>query len=239
MNERFRQQVEWDVAWRQAGRCGRRCDPDQRGCSHYLALLAVRRDLHDQIGSTLAGIAMQLELACRLADIDASRVRDVLWEMRADVTELVTSVRRIGDGHGSDHRVVDMEAALRSIVDRLNRAAAPRHEISLEFDPAVSSVCEETGSAAFWIVREAVMNMLKHSLAQHCRVSLRVHDDELLVRVEDDGCPSLRPPTAGPNSGLANMSARAAELGGWCTAGPLEPSGFAVVACLPVTSVRG
>lgn len=243
MNEWFRKQVEQDVAcgrqsrgWRRGGRS---FGTDQDGCSHYMALMTVRRDLHDQVGSTLAGMEMQLELACRLIGMDASRARDVLWELRADVAELMAGVRRIGDGQAVDRGVVDMEAALRSMMDRLNRLTAPRREFSLEFDPAVGAVRDEAGAAAFWIVREAVMNVLKHSPARHCQVSLQVLDEELRVRVEDDGSRSQLPPSGGSRSGLANMSARAAEMGGWCTAAPLKPMGFAVVACLPLTAARG
>ena len=216
--------------------CWRSPGGDPSGCSHHQALVAVRRDLHDQVGSTLAGIAMRLELAWRLVSLDAGTAYTVLSELRSEITELIANVRRIGGGWDTAHRVGNVEAALRAMIRRANRAVAPRLELSLDFDPRVGAVPDRLRSAAFWIVCEAVVNVLKHSTAQRCTVALSVRGAELHVRVEDDGPVAKEPPSRG--CGLANMSARAAAQGGWCSAGPLEPVGFAVTACLPLPGTR-
>jgi signal transduction histidine kinase len=232
-------------------------EADPFGCSHE-ALMRFRRDLHDQIGSTLAGIAMQLELALRSVGTDAGTAHVVLSELRSDIADLIAKVRRIGDGLNTPSQIRNLEAALRSMIRRANRAMAPRLELSLSFDPRVSSVPETVRSAAFWIVSEAVINVLKHSTARLCTVALSVQDDKLHVHVEDDG----RVEDGGRTEdgrvgdgrvggdgrvaarglsggrGLANMSARAAEQDGWCTAGPREPMGFAVTACFPLLRTR-
>src|SRR5262245_53278194 len=124
------------------------------GCSHYRTLVTVRRDLHDKIGSALTGMAVQLELALRLLGTDTENAQAVLSEVRSDVVELITKVRRIGDGIDTTHQTRNMEAALRSMIRRANRAVAPRLKLGLNFDPRVSSVPEEMRSAAFWIVWE-------------------------------------------------------------------------------------
>lgn len=241
MDERTGKPARWDSCRRPAGgwsRGGRRrFEADPSGCSHYHALTTVRRDLHDQVGSTLAGVAMQMELALRLVGIDAATAYVVLSELRSDITELIAKVRRIADGRDTGQQVGNMEAALRSMIRRANRAVAPRLELSLNFDPRVGSLPEGMRSAAFWIVSEAVVNVLKHSTAQLCTVALSVRDGKLHVRVEDDGRVAVRLSSRG--SGLGNMSARAAEYGGWCTAGPREPTGFAVTACFPLPETRG
>jgi len=121
------------------------------------------------------------------------------------------------------------------MIGRMNRMVSERLEISLHIDPEVSSVQGDVGNAAFWITREALINVLKHSAARHCSVSLLVAEDELHVRVEDDGVRMPAKPRSG-GSGLINMSERAAERGGWCTAGPVTPRGFTVVACIPLAT---
>jgi len=194
--------------------------------------VTVRRDLHDQVGSSLAGMAMQLELAWRLVRMDAGTAHVVLEELRSDITDLIGRVRRIGDGRDDPNQVKNMEATLRYLVHQANRAVAPRLEFFLNFDPRVTATPEERRSAAFWIVWEAIINVLKHSTARRCTASLFVRDGLLHVHVEDDGRVPAKLPSGG--SGLANMSARAMEQGGWCSAVPREPTGFVVTACFPL-----
>lgn len=241
MDERTQRPVRWEKScrrpeggWSRGGRWPPEADP--YGCSHYQALMMIRRDLHDQIGSALAGMAVQLELALRLVGMEARSAHVVLSELRSDIVELMAKVRHMGDGRDTTQQMGNMEAALRSMILRANRAVAPRLDLSLNFDPRVSSVPEEIRSAAFWIVWEAVTNVLKHSTAQLCTVALSVRDGKLHVCVEDDGRVAVRLSSGG--SGLVNMSARAAEQGGWCKAGPREQTGFAVTACFPLPETR-
>jgi signal transduction histidine kinase len=175
---------------------------------------------------------MQLELAWRLVGMDAGGAHIVLSELRSDIVDLIASVRRIGDGRGIAREVRNLESALRYLIRQANRVVAPRLELSLSFDPRASSIPGEIRSAAFWIVLEAVINVLKHSTARRCTVALSLRGGQLHVHVEDDGHVVERSSSGG--SGLANMAARAAEVGGWCTAGSRQPTGFLVAARFPL-----
>lgn len=237
MDERIQNRFRWDASGcRPDGGRLRGCrwspEMDQYRCTHYEALMSVRRDLHDQIGSTLAGMAMQLELAWRLVGMDTRTANVVLLELRSDITELIGRVRRIGAGNDTAHHIEDIDSALHAMIRRLSPAVAPRLKFSLHLDPKLGSVPEEVRSAAFWIVWEAVINVIKHSTGRHCTVSLSIEDNDLWVRVEDDGQVRARPAPGG--SGIANMAARAAAQGGWCTTRVLRPKGFGVTAYLPL-----
>jgi len=177
---------------------------------------------------------MQLEVAQQLVATDRDAADRVLADVRADVAALVGDVRRLVSGRDSVSRRCcdDVSGALRTMVGRMDRMVGDRLCISLDLDDAVSTVRGETGDTAFWIVREALTNVLKHSGARHCRVSLAVHECELRILVEDDGDGTAVPPRSG-GSGLTNMTERAAELAGWCRVRPLRPHGFLVVAGLP------
>jgi signal transduction histidine kinase len=199
--------------------------------------MSMRRDLHDQVGSSLAGMSMQLELARRLTGTDSAAAHLVLAELHSDMTELIMRVRQIVANRDTADTPCNVEVALRSMIGRMNRVVADRLEISLRLDPEVNSIRNDIGKAAFWIVREAVINVLKHSTGQHCSASLLVRENELHVRVEDDGVGTPSKPGSG-GFGLVNMSERAAERGGWCTAGPMYPRGFAVVACFPLAIAK-
>lgn len=192
---------------------------------------AVRRELHDVVGATLAGMATQLELASRLAG-DRQDVQGILDELRTEATELIAHVRRLAHGDADTFVVENPEKALRTMIARMNRAVAPRLAFTLDLSPAFGVVPVPVRSDAFWITREAVVNVLKHSTARHCLVSVALHDGALAIRVEDDG--TARRPAAPAGIGLITMAARAARHGGWCRAARQEPRGFAVAARLPL-----
>lgn len=204
------------------------------GCKHRDALESVRRDLHDQIGSPLAGLIMEVELARQMIKKkDVESAYAVLTDTRRDLIELMSLIRRLCSRAEAAQQTWDMEKALRTMLDRMNRAVGHRLAISLDADPQLHSLPDDISRGAFWIIREAVTNVIKHSTALHCTVTLRIKKCGLEVFVTDDGTVS-HPPRARNGSGLSNMKVRADELGGWCTAKPASPHGFVVSAFLPV-----
>jgi signal transduction histidine kinase len=160
----------------------------------------------------------------------------LLTDMRKDLVELMARTRRISNPQ-SVESAWDMENALQTMLGRMNRAVAPRLTISLDSDPQLRSLPVDLNREAFWIIREAVTNVLKHSNAVNCTVTLRVTASGLRMTVIDDGYVPF-PPLAGKGSGLANMKARAEELNGWCTAVPGKPHGFDVSAYIPFQTVN-
>ncbi|GAA3408680.1 hypothetical protein GCM10018952_06670 [Streptosporangium vulgare] len=90
-----------------------------------------------------------------------------------------------------------------------------------------------TEVAAYRIAQEALTNARKHAgAAATVRVSLERGEDDLSIRVSDDGVgvPSGRR----SGVGLASMRERAAELGGTCVITTPPEGGTVVEAMLPV-----
>ncbi|GIU87133.1 MAG: hypothetical protein KatS3mg009_1648 [Acidimicrobiia bacterium] len=93
---------------------------------------------------------------------------------------------------------------------------------ALGFEPAVrfeglidSSVPPRVHEELVPTLREALSNVAKHAQASHVTVSLALEGDRLELRVADDGRGLTGGVTGG--RGLANMTERAARLGGGCT----------------------
>jgi signal transduction histidine kinase len=91
----------------------------------------------------------------------------------------------------------------------------------LGFEPAVrfvGPVDALTGPATsehvIAVLREALANAAKHAQARRIDVVVEADAQSLLLIVTDDGVGLI---DSGRRSGLANMSARAADLGGECT----------------------
>ena len=66
----------------------------------------------------------------------------------------------------------------------------------------------------FMVVKEALHNVLKHAHASEVRLSLKLHDGLLELRVEDNGRGfKLDSVTASQRNGLANMRHRMEAIG--------------------------
>ena len=189
----------------------------------------LRRELHDGVGPALAGIALGLESAERAIFADQRRASHLIGELRTDVTDLISDVRRVVDGLRPP--MLD-EVGLVDAFIHLANAFASRAQAVVEVRatelpnlPAAAEV------AAYRIGAEALTNVFKHAAATRCEVSLAVSDGFLLLDVTDDGVGGASPRDGG--TGLPSIAERAAELGGQLEVHS-TPSGTHVGARLPI-----
>ena len=88
--------------------------------------------------------------------------------------------------------------------------------------------------AAYRIAQEAISNATKHAGAQHIDVLVSRTPEGLTLEIDDDGV-GVGSDVNPSGVGLASMTERATELGGWCTNDHLPTGGTRVKAWLPIT----
>jgi two-component system, NarL family, sensor kinase len=192
----------------------------------------VRRDLHDGLGPTLAGIGLDVErtgVAIRATDPVAA---DHLDDLAARLRVAVRDVRHLVEGlRPAALDELGLVGALGQVLHQLE--AAPTL-FTLDTHGDLEGLSAAVDLAAFRIVSEAVTNVVRHAAASCCLVSLRRVGDHLEVIVEDDG----RGLTTGADVGVGHhsMAERAHELGGTLTLAPHPPHGTRVEARLPVAT---
>jgi signal transduction histidine kinase len=165
----------------------------------------LRRELHDGLGSALAGIALTLQAA---HNAGGSRGDELVEGAREQTEAAVADVRRIVRGLRPPMlEDLGLAAALRAHADRL----APL-EVELVLPPALPALPAAVELALYRIATEALTNAVRHAHARRCRVELRADDAEVTLEIADDG-PGLAP-DATVGVGLRSMRERAAELGG-------------------------
>ena len=74
-------------------------------------------------------------------------------------------------------------------------------------------------------LREALANVARHSEATAVTVEILLHDDELLVRVVDNGVGYSPERSSEAGNGLSNLAARAAVHGGEFRIGKFDNGG--------------
>lgn len=172
----------------------------------------IARDLHDGLGADLAAMAwrarrIQTELS-RSDDRAAGELAGITQRATQGIDELRTVVWALRSPSRPWQEIV---AYLRQ---RLGELCAGRVELQLEcltiHDPEVPG---EVAAHMVRIVQEAVRNALRHGKPTRIAVRLAL-ESPLLIEVEDDGGGLPDDALERSEGGLANLRARARELGG-------------------------
>lgn len=93
-----------------------------------------------------------------------------------------------------------------------------------------------------WVVREGITNVIRHSRAKQCVISLTRQPGEICLTITDDGqgdklqVSPLWLQSGRSGNGLRGMCERVEALGGRCEAGPADKQGFRLEVILPLSS---
>ncbi|GAA3218360.1 sensor histidine kinase [Dactylosporangium siamense] len=187
----------------------------------------LRRDLHDGLGPTLAGLTMRAEAALALGA--GAAAAPLLEEIVRDAETAVADVRRLVEGlRPPALDTLGLSGALTAHLAGWP-AGGPQVDVKAPTDlPALPAAVEV---AAYRIAIEALANARRHAGATEVRLVLRLDGGWLRLSVTDNG----RFPTATGTAGVGmhSMRERAAELGGTLDVTATE-TGTTVSAQLPM-----
>jgi signal transduction histidine kinase len=207
----------------------------------------IARELHDILGHNLAVMIVQAEAADEILDIDPAQAHRALANVqdtgRAALDDIRGLVGALRLGPAGISRSATPEgpgvAGVPSLVETIRASGLP---VVLEVSGDLTQVSEPVGRAAYRVVQEALTNTLRHAGPVPTQVSVAVADDELLVRVHDDGSmrgasPRMEQPLTTAGHGLRGMRERIESVGGRLEAQPDPSGGFTVTAQLPAAAV--
>jgi len=165
----------------------------------------IERNLHDGVQARLVALGIDLGLAEAMLPERADEAKALVAAAREKARASIGELRVIGRGlHPSILEDRGLDAALSAVV-----AASPipirlRCELAVPPPPAVEE-------AAYFIVSEAVSNVLKHARARSATIDVTGDDRTMQILVHDDG---LGGADATDGTGLAGIDARVRGLGG-------------------------
>ncbi len=193
--------------------------------------LRFARDLHDLLGHTLSLIALKSELAGQLIPEDPQQAQREVQDIETAARTALREVREAVIGYRQSTLASELQRAHELLT------AAGIQDI-VQNDTGVLPVPIET--LLTWVVREGVTNVMRHSRAKHCIISLAQRPGEIFLTITDDGQgsksgesePSLHKDS--PGNGLRGIIERVAALNGRYEAGPAEECGFRLAVSLPL-----
>jgi len=203
----------------------------------------LRRDLHDGIGPTMAGLTLKLDAAKDLVfsglvsgkNDELEEAVRLLGELKIQTQETVQNIRHIV--YSLRPPSLDVLGLIPALQAHYGQVATPRG-LNIQMTttpqkfPRLSAAVEV---AAYRIVLEAVTNVINHAQAKLCEVSLILENGNLKMEIKDDGVGL--PKTRNHGIGLDSMRERAEELGGRFET-ETSSQGTHVCAEIPVTHTR-
>lgn len=190
----------------------------------------LRRDLHDDLAPTLAGLRMRAAAAATLGNGDGERARQLNAEVQTGLQSAIAQVRQIAyDLRPPMLDDAGLEAAIR---ERLGTAMDPDLSIKLDVLDLPPHLPAAIELAALRVVQEAVTNVRRHAGASTCDVVLARTDEHIRITVADDGQGIGVGHRRGV--GLRSMHERASELGGCMHVATNATGGTTVTVLLPI-----
>lgn len=200
----------------------------------------VARELHDEMGSSLTAVNMDL-MSVRQRLGEDSPHAERLARAAGALKSTVEGMRRLIE----ELRPSMLESlGLREAVRSWATDYANRFDIPLTVDIADEMPSLPAGSpiGLFRIAQEALANAVRHSKSSAIRLSMRVEEGNVILEVVDDGVGIVPRPagTTGSAHGLLGIRERAIAMGGASMIGG-GPGGLGteVRVTVPVTKLRG
>jgi len=142
--------------------------------------MRIARDLHDKLGHTLSLLTLKSQLVQRLIPVDAERAQSEAKDMELTSRAALKQVRELV----SDMRTATIAEELIQ-VQHILRAADITYRY--EGDADFSQIPPLTQNIVSLCMREAATNIVKHSRATHCTVSISLSTEKISIVVRDDG----------------------------------------------------
>jgi two-component system sensor histidine kinase DesK len=206
-----------------------------RGVQLQLAVAEERlrfsRDLHDVMGRSLSAIAVKSQLASELVRRGRPEAAEEVADVRRLAEDSLREVREVVRGHRSTDLAGELAGA-RSVL----RAAGV--VCTVHGDDAGATLPRAAQTAFGWVAREAVTNVLRHSRATSCTITLHVTGGKAELDVLNDGVTDeVHAPDGRPGTGLTGLGERLAAVGGSLET-RVDGSSFFLTASLPAGAVR-
>ncbi len=167
----------------------------------------IARDLHDTLGQKLSLIGLKSDLARQLITKNPDQARNELKDVQQTARTALSEVRKMV----SSMRGIRLKDEIFRIKQML-KAAQIHFEGAEEIN--LTHVSLLTENILSMCLKEAVNNVVKHSGAAICRVSIEQSSEEIVMTIQDDGVFKGSTENADNGHGLMGMHERLEFING-------------------------
>lgn len=169
----------------------------------------IAQDLHDEIGSNLSSISLMSELIQNNESINAEasekikRIHKVAKWSTQSIRDIVWLTNPSSDS------VRDLIAKMKEVADNV----LGKFNLNFDYPKDISDInlLPETKRNLFFIYKETLNNIVKHSEAKNVDIQLLVEKNSILLSIKDDG-KGFNVLQGFSGNGLKNIHSRAKEI---------------------------
>ncbi len=187
----------------------------------------LERNLHDGAQQRLVALSLSLRLAQSRLESDPAGASELLTGAGEELAAALEELRELARGI---HPAVLTDRGLDAALEGL----AARAPVTVELDRVGRRLPAPIEAAAYYVVSEAVTNVVKHGRASSIRVGLEAENGTFRVEVSDDGVGGA---DAAAGSGLRGLFDRVSALDGRLEVESPPGEGTRVSAELPLPAV--
>ncbi len=190
----------------------------------------IRRDLHDDLAPALIGLSLRAGSIADLVETDPDKARRLAENLDGAIREAVSGIRRLV--YDLRPPALDDLGLLAAIHERAREySAGQKLHVEVQAPESLPALPAAVEVAAYRIVQEGLLNVVKHAQAHTCHVGIAL-GEALVIEIVDDGIGLPEKPAAGV--GLRSIKERAEELGGTCQISNSPGKGAQITVSLPV-----
>lgn len=199
----------------------------------------IGRDLHDDVGTALSRLRMNIESA---AGEEAMTPRQVkLYDSSKQIIDQV-----MGDIRNIAHRLspavlnlYGLTEALDELADMIKQTASFHLDLSNDAEEAVGRLSPEVCLALYRVIQELLTNTQKHAQASTVAISLTKIGGTLQIAYSDNGRGMAAATTASRGMGLQNIESRLGMIQARYQIRSSEGDGFSITIQLDMTYEPG
>ncbi len=170
----------------------------------------ISSDLHDDVGTMLAGVAMRSEL---LAYKDFDDSKSMLLDVASKSQEAMVKMRDIVWALDSrKDSYADLILRMRSFAEKMLQAKDIDHKFHVDRIDLDQFIDPEKRRNIYLIFKECITNICRHSNADLVQIIFKENSSGLSLIVHDNG--SMISKVAPSGLGISNIHQRAKEIGG-------------------------
>jgi ligand-binding sensor domain-containing protein/signal transduction histidine kinase len=175
----------------------------------------IAQELHDSLIQEVMGISLQIEVTDELLPADFPAKQPLARALGLSKSALNAGRRALNDLRTAPLSAADLVKSFSQLANELRRDAGPKIEVIVEGRERPLNAL--AGNDVLQVGRQAITNALQHAHARRIHVLLSYGEQQLWIRVQDNGCgmseEALNLQRPG-HYGMAGMQERAERLGG-------------------------
>ncbi|HEX4558246.1 MAG TPA: GAF domain-containing protein [Mycobacterium sp.] len=183
------------------------------------------RDLHDGAQQRLVSLGLKLRLLEGSVGPELAPLGEKISDVVSGLTDVATDLQQFSRGI---HPAIVSKGGIGPALKSLARRSSVPVVLELGVDRRLP---ESSEVAAYYVVSEALTNVVKHARASEVKVSVDADGADLRLSIRDDGIGGADPRKG---SGLVGLRDRVEALGGQLEIGSPAGGGTALVVTLPI-----